>query len=369
MRVIIACGGTGGHVTPALAIADTLKANVPFCRILFFGTTGGMENTIVPKKGYELHTLEVEGISRKNPLRWPYSLMAAKRAVKAAREEIVRFSPDIVIGTGGYACYPALAAAIALGIPAAVHESNAVPGLAVRLLAPRLSRVWLGFEAAGEHLSRRASALAVGNPLPVGFFEAFGTAVGARSDKEPCVLSFGGSLGAPAINKAVLALMEETRHLGNVRHVHATGRREWEAFSREFATSGLAGDGRIEILPFISDMPRRMQEASVVVSRAGAMSISEIAAVGRASVLIPSPNVTGDHQLKNAAALAREGAALLVEEHTLGGGALTEAVVKLLQNDRERSRMETAVKRFASPKANQTILEDIRALLLEKGRK
>lgn len=367
MRVIIACGGTGGHITPALAIADTIKANVPLCHILFFGTRGGMENTIVSQKGYEIYALEVEGISRKNPLRLPHSLMAARRAVKAAREEIVRSAPDIVIGTGGYACYPALAAAAALGIPTAVHESNAVPGLAVRLLAPRLSRVWLGFEAAQRQLSRRASVRVVGNPLPFGFAKAFGTRGKGKGD--PCVLSFGGSLGAPAINKAILDLMGKTRHLENVRHVHATGRREWEAFSREFASRGLDKDERIEILPFISDMPRRMREATVVVSRAGAMSISEIATAGRASVLIPSPNVTGDHQLKNALELARSGAALLVEEHTLPDGMLSDAVVRLLRSDGERERMEEAVTRFASPKANQMILEDIVTLLSEKGRK
>lgn len=359
MKLIIACGGTGGHITPALAIADTVKANVPSCQILFFGTKNGMENTLVTRAGYEIYTIEVEGLSRKNPFLLPRSLLGAKRAVKMAREQLQRLAPDIVIGTGGYACYPALAAAASLGIPTAVHESNAVPGLAVRLLAPRVSRVWLGFDAARAYLSARASICTVGNPLPAGFSYK---AEGARDTRTKCVLSFGGSLGAPAINRAVLALMEETRRVPHVRHVHATGKREWEGFLREFTARGLDRDGRIEILPFISDMPRRMREASVVVSRAGAMSISEIAMAGRAAVLIPSPNVTGNHQLKNAAALAQKGAAVLVEEHTLEGGALTDAVMRLLKNDAERMQMESEVKRFANPLANQAILQDIMVL-------
>ncbi len=363
MRVIIACGGTGGHITPALAIADTIKANVPLCHILFFGTKGGMENTLVTRAGYEIYTIEVEGISRKNPLLLPRSLLGAKRAVRRAKEQLRRLAPDIVIGTGGYACYPALAAAASLGIPTAVHESNAVPGLAVRLLAPKVSRVWLGFDAARAHLSSRASVRVVGNPLPAGFSS---NGESTRDTRTKYVLSFGGSLGAPAINRAVLALMEETRRVPHVRHVHATGKREWESFSREFTARGLDRDGRIEILPFISDMPRRMCEASVVVSRAGAMSISEIAMARRAAVLIPSPNVTGNHQLRNAEALAREGAALLVKEQMLQEGALVEAVMRLLKNDTLRAKMESEVARFANPLANRVIFEDIMELLSEK---
>ena len=179
------------------------------------------------------------------------------------------------------------------------------------------------------------------------------------------VLSFGGSLGAPAMNRAVLSLMAELRDMPQIRFVHATGKREWEGFSRELAAAGLSGDPRLEVLPFISDMPRRMREATVVISRAGAMTLGEVAAAGRAAVLIPSPNVTGDHQLKNAAALADAGAAVVVEEHRLDGGDLTRAVRRLLTDDAARREVEMAVKAFSHPDAGRKILADI---LLLTGR-
>ncbi|MBE6603424.1 MAG: UDP-N-acetylglucosamine--N-acetylmuramyl-(pentapeptide) pyrophosphoryl-undecaprenol N-acetylglucosamine transferase [Ruminococcaceae bacterium] len=363
MKVMITCGGTGGHITPAIAIADLIKSNVSGCEILFVGTDGGMENTLVKDAGYLIRTLEVVGLSRKNPMAVFHTVHLLRKAVKGAKEIIDAFAPDIVIGTGSYACYPALSAAISRGIPTAVHESNALPGLAVRMLASRLSRVWLGFEAAREHLPKKVSCLTVGNPLPRGFCTQ-------RQEKREqahkrIVLSFGGSLGAPAINEAVLQLMEQTRHMENVYHVHATGKREWEPFSRELAARGLAGDKRLEILPFISDMPRRMREATVVICRAGAMSISEIAMAGRAAVLVPSPNVTGDHQLKNAQALSRQGAAVLIEEHEIAE-RLRETVVDLLESKEKRREIEERVKAFAHPDANRSILEDIMRLTARK---
>lgn len=354
MKIMITCGGTGGHITPAIAIADILKNNLA-CEILFVGTVGGMENTLVKEAGYPIHSLFAVGVSRKNPLALFRTVYLTKKAVNEAKRLLLGFAPDIVIGTGSYACYPALRAAIALGIPAAVHESNAVPGLAVRMLAPRLSRVWLGFAAASAQLSPKACCLTVGNPLPQGL--TVGQQV-PNSRNEKIVLSFGGSLGAHAINEAVLDLMEKTRSVPNVHHVHATGKGEWESFSRALAARGLGEDRRLEILPFITDMPRRMREATVVVCRAGAMSISEIAMAGRAAVLVPSPNVTGDHQLKNAQAVAAEGAAVLVKESELSS-RLSGAVVDLLENSAKRVAMEQAVKAFAHPHAGRLVFEDI----------
>jgi len=322
-----------------------------------------MEGSLVTAAGYPIKTLSVRGLSRKNPFALLETVRKTRSAVKEAGELLDAFGPDIVIGTGGYACYPALCAAISRGVPSAVHESNAVPGLAVRLLAPKLSRVWLGFEAARERLPKHARCFTVGNPLPKGFLSGDGGKRKATGKKT--VLSFGGSLGAPVLNTAVLDLMEHTRGLQNVYHVHATGKREWERFSAELRARGLSCDKRLEILPFISDMPRRLSLATVVVCRAGAMSISEIAMAGRAAVLVPSPNVTGDHQLKNARALADAGAALLVEEREIRE-KLTPAVLSLLQDGLYRERMERTVRGFAHPNANKEIYLDILSLV---GRK
>lgn len=360
--MIVTCGGTGGHITPALAIADTVKMNDPRAELLFVGSERGMENTLVRGAGYDMRALRVKGIARSLSPENLRALYFAVKAVGEAKQLIHSFAPDIVIGTGGYACYPTLRAAAMLGVPCAVHESNAVPGLAVRRLADKVDRVWLNFDAAKDRLSKRASTLTVGNPLPVGCKQG-GGALRLPTGCRRMVLSFGGSLGARELNRAVLDLMERERDLTDVYHCHATGKREYDRFIAEFSARGLAKCRNFEILPFINDMPRRMAAADVVICRAGAMSISEIAAAACAAVLIPSPNVTGDHQYKNAKVLADAGAACLVTEDHLASGALCEAVLSLLCSDEKRRSLSNAVGAFARPDANRLIFEDIKKLI------
>ena len=360
--MIVTCGGTGGHITPALAIADTVKMNDPRAELLFVGSERGMENTLVRGAGYDMRVLRVKGIARSLSPENLRALYFAVKAVGEAKQLIHSFAPDIVIGTGGYACYPTLRAAAMLGVPCAVHESNAVPGLAVRRLADKVDRVWLNFDAAKDRLSKRASTLTVGNPLPVGCKQG-GGALRLPTGCRRMVLSFGGSLGARELNRAVLDLMERERDLTDVYHCHATGKREYDRFIAEFSARGLAKCRNFEILPFINDMPRRMAAADVVICRAGAMSISEIAAAACAAVLIPSPNVTGDHQYKNAKVLADAGAACLVTEDHLASGALCEAVLSLLCSDEKRRSLSNAVGAFARPDANRLIFEDIKKLI------
>lgn len=360
--MIVSCGGTGGHITPALAIADTVKMNDPNARILFVGSERGMENTIVREAGYDMRSLRVMGIARSLSLENLRVVYFAVKAVGEAKQLIRAFAPDIVIGTGGYACYPTLRAAAMLKVPCAVHESNAVPGLAVRRLASKVDRVWLNFDAAKKELPKAAKTLTVGNPLSVGCKQGGGELrlpAGCRR----MVLSFGGSLGARELNRAVLDLMERERALADVYHCHATGKREYDRFVAEFATRGLSDHPNFEILPFINDMPRRMAAADVVICRAGAMSISEIAAAARAAVLIPSPNVTGDHQYKNAKVLADAGAACLVSEDRLKEGALCETVLLLLASKEKRRSLSSAVSTFARPDANRLIFEDMKRLI------
>ena len=360
--MIVTCGGTGGHITPALAIADTVKLNDPHAEILFVGSERGMENTLVRGAGYDMRALRVKGIARSLSPDNLRALYFAVKAVGEAKQLIRSFAPDIVIGTGGYACYPTLRAAAMLGVPCAVHESNAVPGLAVRRLAGKVDRVWLNFDAAKNELSKRASTLTVGNPLPIGCKQGGGTLrlpAGCRR----MVLSFGGSLGARELNRAVLDLMERERALTDVYHCHATGKREYDRFIAEFSARGLTECRNFEVLPFINDMPRRMAAADVVICRAGAMSISEIAAAKRAAVLIPSPNVTGNHQYKNAKVLSDAGAATLVTEERLAGGELSQTVLSLLGSEERRRSLSSAVSAFARPDANRLIFEDIKRLI------
>jgi UDP-N-acetylglucosamine--N-acetylmuramyl-(pentapeptide) pyrophosphoryl-undecaprenol N-acetylglucosamine transferase len=225
-----------------------------------------------------------------------------------------------------------------------------------------VDRVWLNFDAAKDRLSKKASTLTVGNPLPIGCKQGGGTLrlpAGCRR----MVLSFGGSLGARELNRAVLDLMERERALTDVYHCHATGKREYDRFIAEFSARGLTECRNFEVLPFINDMPRRMAAADVVICRAGAMSISEIAAAKRAAVLIPSPNVTGNHQYKNAKVLSDAGAATLVTEERLAGGELSQTVLSLLGSEERRRSLSSAVSAFARPDANRLIFEDIKRLI------
>lgn len=363
MKCIFACGGTGGHITPALAIANTLQQNLSGVKILFVGTQGGMENEIVSAAGYPILPLRVKGISRKNPLEAFRSFCLLHHAVRAAGEIVAEFSPDIVIGTGSYACYPICRAAIAKGIPVALHESNATAGRALRALSGKASRVWLHFEDTARTLPRRASCLAVGNPVDDAFFEK---SAACKREGVPHVLSFGGSLGAEAINRAVLDMMALEAARGGISHTHATGKREYESFVREFRRRGLDRVEGFTVSPFLSDMAGEMARACVVIARAGAMSISEIAASGRASILIPSPNVTGDHQTQNASVLAAKKAAVLLPEESMNGNALFSLACGYLFDPSKREKAENAVRLFYQRDATRLIFEDILRLVEEK---
>ena len=358
MRLIVTCGGTGGHITPALAIADTVRENCARAEILFVGSEGGMEEELVRRAGYPIRSLRIKGLARNLSPANIRALYLAVRAVGAAEALLSEFSPDAVVGTGGYACYPTLRAAVKRGIPTAVHESNAFPGLAVRRLAARVDRVWLNFADAAKHLSPRTQCLCVGNPLPRGYGAAFPA---HKTDGKRRVLSFGGSLGARELNRAVLAVMERERELPEVYHCHATGRREYETVLAEFRSRGLDRCPRFELLPYIDDMPQRMAEADLVICRAGAMSISELSSVGAPAILVPSPNVTGDHQYKNAKVLADAGAAVLLTEGELQ--RLAVEVVSLLNDPVARGALSKAIGGFASPDANKRIYEDLCRLL------
>ncbi|MBE6629371.1 MAG: undecaprenyldiphospho-muramoylpentapeptide beta-N-acetylglucosaminyltransferase [Ruminococcaceae bacterium] len=361
MRVVITCGGTGGHIVPALAIADIIRENEPHAEILFVGGKNGMEKELVTRAGYEIRLLDVQGLSRRISFSNFRAVARAIRASGEARRILKSFRPDLVIGTGGYACYPTLRAAISLRIPTAVHESNAVPGLAVKLLAPRLDRVWLNFEKAREALPKRSRTLVVGNPLPRGYRTP--TPVAMPEGCEKMLLSFGGSLGAERINRAMLSLMKSEAAHPQIYHVHATGKREYDKMHADFCAAGLDACKNLCLLPFITEMPRYMAAADVVISRAGAMSVSELAALGCAAILVPSPNVTGNHQYKNAAALSEMGAAVLIREEELEK-ELAPAILTLFSDGERRRQMSRNIREFYHAHANKRIWRDI--LLLKK---
>jgi UDP-N-acetylglucosamine--N-acetylmuramyl-(pentapeptide) pyrophosphoryl-undecaprenol N-acetylglucosamine transferase len=344
---------------PALAMADIVKANCTGAEVLFVGGERGMERELVTAAGYDIKCLRVRGLSRSLTLDNFRVLLEMHRAAEEAKRVLLEFAPDAVIGTGGYACYPTVSAAAALGIPTALHESNAVPGLAIKRLAGRVDRVWINFPEAGRALRHARLLRVVGNPLR----EKKACEALQKSEGELCVLSFGGSLGAREINRAILALMEAERKCEKIRHLHATGHAYFKDVKAEFVARGMALDKRFELVPFVADMPARMAWADVVISRAGAISISELAAYQKTAVLIPSPNVTGNHQYKNARALSNAGAACLLEESELPCGGLIDTVMPLLKDAARRAAMSAAIARFSVPDANKRILAEIRELV------
>jgi UDP-N-acetylglucosamine--N-acetylmuramyl-(pentapeptide) pyrophosphoryl-undecaprenol N-acetylglucosamine transferase len=371
MRVLMTGGGTGGHVYPALAIADLIKMNQPDSEIAFVGTERGIENRLVPAAGYPLYHIQIQGIRRSlslSNLKTAYLvLVSPSRAKKIIRE----FCPDIVIGTGGYVCWPLLRAASSMGIPCMVHESNALPGVAVRQLQKRLDVIMTNFEETANLLKEKDKVVNVGNPLRVrcGALsrEEARRQLGIPDSVRFVVLSFGGSLGAQALNTAALSLMSDfTAEREDVMQIHATGTRGYASTMEAFAEKGLCENGRLIIKEYIDDMPLYMAAADLVICRAGAMTLTEIAMMRKPAILIPSPNVTDNHQYKNAKVLADAGAAELIEEKDLTEERLNRAVAHLAEDSALRREMSEKISAFAREDAGLLIYKEITSLLRRK---
>lgn len=374
MRVLMTGGGTGGHVNPALAIANTIKVNIPGSEIAFVGTKRGLENELVPKAGYPLYHVDVRGFRRSFSVRNLFANIRAAYLAEVsplkAKKLIREFRPDIVIGTGGYACWPVLVAASRMGIPTAVHESNAVPGLAVRKLEPYVDRIFTNFAVSAETLTAKEKVMQVGCPL----LGTFGTVsrdearkkLGIPDECKYYIVSFGGSLGAERMNSAALELMEGyVASHPEVTYVHATGSDNYEAIRQRFVAAGLDKYPNITLVDYIYDMPLRMAAADLIISRAGAITLSELSREGKASILIPSPNVTDNQQYKNAKVLSDGGGAILIEEKELGGGRIVAETAALLEDPEKLEQMRRNVSAFSPQDANKLIYDEIRRLVSE----
>lgn len=366
-------GGTGGHVNPAIAIANSIRENQPDSVIEFVGTSHGIENKLVPKEGYKLHHVEVQGFKRKLT---PYNIKSAWLAFTSpmkAKKLLREFKPDLVVGTGGYVCWPLLKAASSMGIPTAIHESNAIPGVAVKMLARYVDRIYVNFDATAAALGDAYGdkIVKVGNPIKPEFssldYKEARRKLGIDGKYSQLLLSYGGSMGAEKVNDEMLDFMRDyTKNHPEVFHIHATGAIEYEAATAKAQEYGLTGYENIQINEYIYNMPELMAAADVVVSRAGAMTLSELAALKKCCVLIPSPHVADNHQYKNAKVLADVGAALLFEEKELTDGKLTAALSALLGDRDKRAAMSKNIAEFALPDANRSIYFDLLRLAGKK---
>ena len=355
MNVIFTCGGTGGHINPAIAVANMLKERHPDCNILFIGAKDRMEEELVPKAGYRLHTIPASGMSREKS--WEglkHNVRAAKyvlQAVSSCKKIIREFQADVVVGTGGYASYPALKAASKLKVPTCVHESNAVPGLTTRMIADRATRVLVCFPESARHYRHPEKVEVVGMPVRKEFI--FTKKAEARKalglDGRPLIVSAFGSQGAKAMNEAMLGLFELEKNAGYPwNHIHATGSYGWEWMPEKTNQLKIKTDGTdgITMQEYIYNMPTLMAAADVFISRAGSASCNEIAAAGTPCILIPSPNVTDNHQEKNARALERTGGAEVILEQDCTPQMLQKKINALLADEAHRKDMSIALRKM-----------------------
>ncbi|HEX3027506.1 MAG TPA: undecaprenyldiphospho-muramoylpentapeptide beta-N-acetylglucosaminyltransferase [Clostridia bacterium] len=352
MRVLMTGGGTAGHINPALAIAAKIKQMNPEAEILFVGAKGRMETKLVPAAGYKIVTVDVRGFQRRLSLKnVGRNLSAAVHVVTAgaACSRILKdFRPDIAIGTGGYVSGPILRKAAKMGIPVLVHESNAYPGVTVKMLAKYAAATMIAEEAARKYLPGGANVIVTGNPLRNDFLHLDREAARRELnlDERPLVLSVGGSLGAAHINSAMAEVLARSAKEGKLQHIHATGHAGYEEMKKMLKEKGIGENTPgIRVREYIDDMPRCMAAADLVISRCGAMTLSELPAAGKPSILIPSPYVAENHQYHNAMALVRKGAAVCIEEKNLTGEALWKSIHNITSSpDMMRSMSENARK-------------------------
>ncbi|MBR6563441.1 MAG: undecaprenyldiphospho-muramoylpentapeptide beta-N-acetylglucosaminyltransferase [Clostridia bacterium] len=366
MKVILCGGGTSGHVNPALNIAATIKKRCPDAEIMFIGTKRGIESTLVPKFGYPIDFVDVSGFSRKLTVKNIKAAWHALTSVSEAKKIIKKFSPDLVIGTGGYVSWPTVKAASKLKIPTLIHEQNAFPGVTTKMLSKVVNKVCISFTGSEKFFdeSVRNKLILTGNPVIVdGMSKSEARQKLGLSEDEPYILSYGGSMGADKVNELVFELMESLSVPLNIRHAHAIGRVGFEKFSGIAKEKGLDKKQNLAISEYIYDMSVHQAAADVIICRAGAMTLSELAIRGRAAVLIPSPHVTEDHQYKNARLIADAGAAVVFRESEISPKLLTDTVADLLNNPNKRRRMEESVKSFAMPDSLDRIVDEAMSLL------
>lgn len=364
MRIIVTGGGTGGHIYPAIAIADKFREMEEDCQVLYLGNKKGIESEVVPKAGYEFRLVDARWFARKKPLELIKTGMTVLKGVMQAKKIMKEFNPDVVIGTGGYVCFPVILAAKLFGAKAYIHEQNAFPGMANKKLEPYVEKIFLGFEAGGKYFKNREKLVASGNPVRKSFFDLDKDIARDKigiSKEDFVIFTFGGSLGAEKINEAVYELAKEINGKEGITLVFGTGKWYFQDVLDKFREEGLTICDNIRVKDYIDNMDSYLTGADVVVSRAGALSVAETTVCGKASILIPSPNVTGNHQFYNAKAVSDKGGAILIEEKDFSADRLKQEIYRLRENPEEIERLSEASKEAAPLRALEIIYETIKA--------
>ncbi len=374
MRVLLTGGGTAGHINPAIAIAQEIKKREPDSELLFAGTPKGMEAELVKRAGFAFCPIEVQGIRRKltakNVIRNVKAIKCAVTAGPVAKKLLREFRPDIVIGTGGYVSGPVVRKAAQLGIPTAIHEQNAFPGVTNKLLAKQADLVFLAVEKAKEFLPAGKEYHVVGNPIRDGII--FKRKEDARKelgmDDKLCILSFGGSLGAVKLNQIVADIIEWHAPKGEINHIHGMGRLGKAVFPQMLEERGIDPKRypRLDIREYIDNMDTCLAAADLVVCRAGAITLSELQAAGKPSMLIPSPNVTENHQYHNAMVLANHDAAFVIEEKNYNKEEMLALLLDFCAHPEKRELFARNASKMAILDTSERIYQAIRSYLTQK---
>ena len=370
VRGIFTCGGTAGHVNPSLSLAGLIRARKPDSEILFVGARRGIERQLIEEAGWPFRAVEISSFHRSlKPREIRHNLISVGNLMRAPREAraILRaFSPDVVIGTGGYASFPMVKAAAKAGIPTAVHESNMVPGLTTEMLEPFADRIMVGFEACREHYRHPEKVIVTGTPVRQDFFRL--TKAEAKrqlgvDDGRPLLVSFWGSLGAAGMNRMMADFLALEAAKEPFHHIHGAGKSGCPVLLDLLREKGvdLKDHPALQVREYIYDMAPVMRAADLVLCRAGASTISELTALGVPALIVPSPYVTNNHQEKNARVLEAAGGAVVLLEPDCSGQALFRAASGILHDQERRTAMENAMSalgiRDATERIYQTVLE------------
>ncbi|MBR2471524.1 MAG: undecaprenyldiphospho-muramoylpentapeptide beta-N-acetylglucosaminyltransferase [Clostridia bacterium] len=357
MKAILTAGGTAGHINPAIAIAKEITADGG--QVLFIGNETGMETELVKKEGFEIKTIRVSGFKRSLSPKNFKTIWQAAKGISDTKKIIKEFAPDVVIGCGGYVSGSAVFAAAQMKIPTLIHEQNAFPGLTNKILAKMVSRVCISFEESRKYFGASDKIVYTGNPVRQNILGLkYEDARASLGIDGTLVLVFGGSLGAKAINDAMIEALPLINK--DITVIWGTGKKRYDGVMEALSETDIPKN--VKIMPYIYNMDEVMAASDIVVSRAGAITISEICVKGKASVLIPSPNVTGNHQMHNALALKNADAADIIEEANLNGVSLADAIEKLVESKDKMKTMQANAITMAAPFATTEIYKEIKKI-------
>lgn len=370
MRVIIAAAGTGGHINPGIAIANKIKEQEKDSEIIFIGTDRGLENDLVPRAGYELKTIDAYGLSIKPTIENIKKLYKTYKGIGEANKIIKEFKPDIVIGTGGYICGAVVVSAKKNNVPVLLHESNAFPGKAVKMLAKKADTILVSFEEAKERITNCKNVVFTGTPVKVkkqnyGINEKLNIVKNmGLSETKPIILIFGGSQGAQKINEAIINILENKLNK-SYQILWATGPKQYDIIKEELKQKNLNIEdvSNAKIVPYIYNMEEAENIADVVVARSGAMTITEISNLGKASILIPLPNVSNDHQMYNAKVLEKIGAAKIITNDELNGEILNTTIDSIILDTNICKQMGEKASKVATVDVEEKIYNEIKKIV------